>query len=108
MQAWVNKLHKEYDLAPKTVRSAYQNLDAALKQAVLLKMIPYNPCVGVLLEVSVGLRRGELLALRWENGVTSVREARVIGDASLTMNVYAHRTQSMDQNAANKIDDVIF
>ena len=259
VQSWVTKLHKEYGLAPKTIRSAYQNLDSALDQAVLLKMIPHNPCVGVvlpkavkykaevydqqeikelleaargtdmylpaLLEISVGLRRGELLALRWANvdldaGVIHVRESRVNGDgkaeikapksaagirdvsigphviaelksargqynskklakgaafvdsdlvvcqengkpyqpdsmsqkwrrfiaqhnlkairfhdlrqtcatamieagvdiktvqerighadASLTMNVYAHRTQSMDQNAANKLDDVIF
>ena len=53
VQSWVTKLHKEYGLAPKTIRSAYQNLDSALDQAVLLKMIPHNPCVGVVLPKAV-------------------------------------------------------
>ena len=40
--------------------------------------------------------------------IKTVQERIGHADASLTMNVYAHRTQSMDQNAANKLDDVIF
>ena len=118
MQSWVNKLSKEYGLAPKTIRNAYQNLDSAMDQAVLLKMVSHNPCVGVvlpkakaykaevydqqeittlfnaakgtemylpiLLEISVGLRRGELIALRWDHvdldaGIIHVREASVNG-----------------------------
>lgn len=46
VQAWVNGLTKR-GLAPKTVRNAYNNLNAALKKAVILRMIPYNPCYGV-------------------------------------------------------------
>ncbi len=97
IQQWVNTLNKS--LAPKTVKNVYLNLNAALKKAVLLRMIPYNPCDGVVLpklqkyqaqvynqqeidellkiakktdmflpiflELSIGLRRGELLALTW-------------------------------------------
>lgn len=119
IQAWVNRLRDANGLAPKTIRNAFQNLDAALKQAVILQMIPTNPCTGVvlpkasrfkaevydqneiaqlfaeargtdmylpvLLEIALGLRRGELLALRWENvdldaGIVQIREARVNGE----------------------------
>lgn len=47
IQIWVNHLKKR--LAPKTIRNAYNNLNAALKQAVVLRMIPYNPCEGTVL-----------------------------------------------------------
>lgn len=47
IQIWVNNLKKR--LAPKTIRNAYNNLNAALKQAVVLRMIPYNPCEGTVL-----------------------------------------------------------
>lgn len=117
VQLWVNELNQR-GLAPKTIRNAYNNLNAALKKAVVLRMIPYNPCEAVvlpvlkkyhanvyttadikralkeaegtdmylivLLLVSVGLRRGELAALRWENvdfrkGTISICENRVHG-----------------------------
>ena len=88
-------------LSPKNIRDTYNNINAAMKKAVSLRMIPYNPCEGVVLPklkrykakvydvnmihtllataegtdmylpimlcVLLGLRRGELLALRWEN-----------------------------------------
>lgn len=88
-------------LSAKNIRDTYNNINAAMKKAVVLRMIPYNPCEGValpklkrykadvydvgmmnhlldiakgtdmylpiLLCVTLGLRRGELLALRWEN-----------------------------------------
>lgn len=88
-------------LSPKNIRDTFNNVNAAMKQAVKLRMIPYNPCEGVVLPklkrykaqvydvreitdlltiakgtsmyipillcVTVGLRRGELLALRWEH-----------------------------------------
>ena len=47
IQIWINNLKKR--LAPKTIRNAYNNLNAALKQAVVLRMIPYNPCEGTVL-----------------------------------------------------------
>lgn len=88
-------------LSPKNIRDTYNNINAAMKKAVVLRMIPYNPCEGVslpkvkrykakvyditnihklleiakgtdmylpvLLCVTFGLRRGELLALRWSD-----------------------------------------
>ena len=99
IQSWVNDLSKE--LAPKSVKNIYLNLKAALDKATTLRMIPYNPCTGVvlpklkkyqaevydteeinkvleiakntdiylilLLELSLGLRRGELCALTWDD-----------------------------------------
>jgi len=46
IQSWVNKLQQS-GLSPKTIRNAYNNLNAALKKAVVLRMIPHNPCEGV-------------------------------------------------------------
>ncbi len=91
----------EKELAPKNIRDAFNNINAAMKKAVKLRLIPYNPCEAVelpklkkyranvyptemihtvldtakdtdmylpiLLLVMVGLRRGELLALRWDD-----------------------------------------
>lgn len=99
IQQWVNDISRE--LKPKSVRNVYNILNAALKKAVELKMIPSNPCVGVVLPkrqkfqgstytkkeikqaiklaegtdmhlilqlaFSLGLRRGELLALTWSD-----------------------------------------
>lgn len=48
IQIWVNSLIQK-GLGPKTIRNAYNNLNAALKKAVLLRMIPYNPCEGTAL-----------------------------------------------------------
>lgn len=47
IQLWINDLKKR--LSPKTIRNAYNNLNAALKKAVILRMIPYNPCEGTVL-----------------------------------------------------------
>ena len=106
-------------LSPKNIRDTYNNINAAMKKAVILRMIPFNPCEGVelpklkryrakvydiemihhlldvasgtdmylpiLLCVTVGLRRGELLALRWDNidlknGILQVRSNMVRGE----------------------------
>lgn len=48
IQLWINGLSKR-GLSPKTIRNAYNNLNAALKKAVILRMIPYNPCEGTVL-----------------------------------------------------------
>ena len=100
IQGWVQGLQGK-GLAPKTIRNAYNNLNAAMKKAVVLRMIMYNPCTGVVLPkmsryqakvynsadvnnllaiaketdlylvitllTSTGMRRGELLALKWKN-----------------------------------------
>ena len=49
IQKWVNKLHQEQGLSPKTIRNAFLNLNAALEKAVVTQMIPHNPCKGVVL-----------------------------------------------------------
>ena len=90
-------------MSPKSIRSMYNNLNAALNKAVQLKILSHNPCVGVvlpklkrfqsvvydatqinqLLDIAkqesasiyvisilgalLGLRRGEMTALRWEH-----------------------------------------
>ena len=100
IQQWILDLRKR-GLSPKTIRNAYNNLNAALKKAVVLQMIPHNPCEGtelpklekyqaqvynittmqsalaladslsmyliILLGATVGLRRGEMAALRWDD-----------------------------------------
>ena len=106
-------------LSPKNIRDTFNNVNAAMKKAVALRMIPYNPCEGVVLPklkryrakvynlnmiqhllsiaegsdmylpillcVMVGLRRGELLALRWDNvdldnNILKVRSNMVRGE----------------------------
>lgn len=88
-------------LSPKNIRDTFNNINAAMKKAVVLRLIPYNPCEGVvlpklkkyrakvyddvmihklldiaegtdmyipiLLGALLGLRRGEMLALRWDD-----------------------------------------
>lgn len=119
IQGWVNDLHQKKNLSPKSVRNIYLNVKAALSKAVVLRMLPYNPCEGVvlpkaqkykatiytvkemnhmlelakgsdvyipiLLASNLGLRHGEVLALRWEHidfkeGIVHIRENRVITD----------------------------
>ena len=106
-------------LSPKNIRDTYNNINAAMKKALVLRMIPYNPCEGVVLPklkrykakvyninmihqvlsvaegtdmylpillcTTAGLRRGELLALRWEdidfqNNILKVRNNLVRGE----------------------------
>lgn len=47
VQKWVNTLHKDRSLSPKTIRNAFLILHAAMKKAVITKMITSNPCEGV-------------------------------------------------------------
>ena len=44
IQKWVNDMKKRY--SPKTIHNAYNIINPALEKAVVLKMIPRNPCVG--------------------------------------------------------------
>ena len=117
IQSWVNDLSDKKGLSPKSVRNIYMNLKAALTKAVILRMLPYNPCEGVvlpkatkykatiytvqemnhlldvargtdmfipvLLATNLGLRRGEVLALKWEhidfdNAIVHICENKVI------------------------------
>lgn len=88
-------------LSAKNIRDTFNNINAAMKKAVMLRLIPFNPCEGVvlpkvkkykakvyspqmihtllgvskgtdmyltvLLGALLGLRRGEMLALRWDD-----------------------------------------
>lgn len=106
-------------LSPKNIRDTFNNVNAAMKKAVKLQLIPYNPCEAVelpklkkyraevysaemihklldiatgtdmylpiFLLVMVGLRRGELLALRWKdidfkNNMLKIRKNMVNGE----------------------------
>ena len=100
VQKMVNDMQAR-GLSPKNIRDTFNNINAAMKKAVVLRYIPFNPCDGVvlpklkkyrakvydnqmihtlldtasgtdmylpvLLGVTVGLRRGEMLALRWDD-----------------------------------------
>lgn len=100
VQKMVNDMQAR-GLSPKNIRDTFNNINAAMKKAVVLRYIPFNPCEGVvlpklkkyrakvydnqmihtlldtasgtdmylpvLLGVTVGLRRGEMLALRWDD-----------------------------------------
>ena len=115
IQAWINSMDAQ-GLAPRTIKNAYQCLHSALKKAVQLKMLPYNPTEGVVLPkieeynaeiytdeeiqlaintargtsafllvflgLAVGLRRGELDALKWQHidltkGIVKIVDNRV-------------------------------
>ena len=124
VQKWIFSLQKKSPLtgkpmAPKTIKNIFLNLSAAMKKAVMLELIPKNPCDNItmpklerfqpdiysmeevehmldcakgtsmylplMIEVCIGLRRGELLALKWkhidfEDGYLTVEENLVTVD----------------------------
>lgn len=118
IQKMVNDM-MDRGLSAKNIKDTYINVNAAMKQAVKLRLIPYNPCEGVtlpkrkkykakvyspqmintllatargtdmylpiLLFVTAGLRRGELLALSWtdvdfEKNTINIRQNLVRGE----------------------------
>ena len=118
VQRMINDMNNR-GLSPKNIRDTFNNINAAMKKAVKVKLIPHNPCeavelpklkkykakvysldmiqnlldtakgtdmyLPVFLLVMVGLRRGELLALRWsdidfKNNVLKVRRNMVNGE----------------------------
>lgn len=119
VQKWVNDLSQNKGLASKTIKNAYQNLNAAMKKAVELKMIASNPCAHVvlpkaqkkdlevytadeikqilnlakgtdfylslLLLTTLGLRRGELAGLRW-NDIDLKEGTIIIRNTIVTVN----------------------
>lgn len=48
VQSWIKGM-SDRDLAPRTIKNAYQCLYSSMKKAVQLRMLPYNPCEGVVL-----------------------------------------------------------
>lgn len=124
IQGWVNLMRNEKNLSPKTIKNAFLNIKAALDKAVVLRMIPYNPCAGVelpklekyrgkiydndemakalkiakdtdmflplLLGLSLGLRRGEIIALKWDdidfvNGDIHIHRNIVLADGEIVV-----------------------
>ena len=116
IQAWINDLSQKNHLQAKTVRNIYNVLKPAMEKAVVLKMLPSNPCQGtelpkmvkyeasvydtdqsqkalalaegtdmyliLLLGLGVGLRRGEMLGLKWKHvdlsqGILNIEETIV-------------------------------
>ena len=125
LQKMVNDMMAR-NLSPKNIRDAYNNINAAMKKAVILRCVAYNPCEGVVLPklkkyraqvydqklihqrldmtrgtdlylpvflcVTVGLRRGEMLALRWDdidfyNKLLKVRHNTVRGEKGYIIKV---------------------
>ena len=118
IQKWVLSLQQGSPLtgkplSPKTIKNICLNLSAAMKKAVMLELIPKNPCDNItmpklkrfqpdvysmediekmldcargtdmylilMIEICLGLRRGELLALKWhhvdfDEGIISIEE----------------------------------
>ena len=118
IQKWIFELQKSSPLtgkplSAKTIKNIVLNFSAAMKKAVMLELIPKNPCenltlpklqkfqpdvysmeevaqllecakntdlyLPVMIEICLGLRRGELLALKWhhvnlDEGILSVEE----------------------------------
>lgn len=136
IQKWVFSLQKASPrtgkpLSPKTIKNIMLNLSAAMKKAVMLELIPKNPCddltlpklehyqpemysmeevetllqcarntalyLPLMIEICLGLRRGELLALRWhhvdfQTGCLTVEENLVtVNNQTITK---APKTQS--------------
>lgn len=136
IQKWIFSLQKASPrtgkpLSPKTIKNILLNLSAAMKKAVMLELIPKNPCddltlpklehyqpevysmeevetllqcarntalyLPLMIEICLGLRRGELLALRWhhvdfQTGCLTVEENLVtVNNQTITK---APKTQS--------------
>ncbi|MBQ4528300.1 MAG: site-specific integrase [Clostridia bacterium] len=130
VQGMVNEMIAK-GLSPKNIRDTFNNVNAAMKLAVKIRLIPYNPCEGVslpkrkrykaevyspkmmyslldeakgtdmylpiLILLTVGLRRGELLALRWEDidfkkNILKVRRNMVRGEKGFI--IKAPKTES--------------
>lgn len=145
VQRMVNDM-KDRGLSPKNIRDAFNNVNAAMKKAVKIRLIPYNPCEAVelpklkkyrakvyppemihhLLEVAmgtdmflpvflltmVGLRRGELLALRWDDidfkqNILRVRKNMVNGEKGCIIKAPKSEAGIRDISLGNDVMSVL-
>ena len=129
-------------LSPKNIRDTFNNVNAAMKQAVVLRMIPYNPCEGVvlpklkrykakvydvnmihtvldvakgtdmyiplLLLTTAGLRRGELVALRWDDvdfktNTLKIRRNMVNGESGVIIKAPKSEAGVRDIHIGNEV-----
>lgn len=133
-------------LSPKNIRDTFNNVNAAMKKAVKVHLIPYNPCeavelpklkkyradvyspemiqklldvaygtdmfLPVFLLVMVGLRRGELLGLRWsdidfKNNILKVRNNMVKGENGCILKAPKSEAGIRDIHLGNDVMDVL-
>ena len=145
VQRMVNDMHSR-GLSPKNIRDAFNNVNAAMKKAVKLRIIPHNPCEAVELPklkkyhanvyttemiqkllniasgtdmflpvfmlVMVGLRRGELLALRWsdidfDKGILKVRRNMVKGEKGFVIKSPKTESGIRDIHLGNDVMEVL-
>ena len=145
VQRMINDMNDK-GLSPKNIRDTFNNINAAMKKAVKIRLIPYNPCeaielpklkkyranvyptemihtlldtakdtdmyLPILLLVMVGLRRGELLALRWEdidfdNNVLKVRKNMVRGEKGYIIKAPKSEASIRDIYLGNDVIEVL-
>ena len=145
VQRMINDMYNR-GLSPKNIRDAFNNVNAAMKKAVKLHIIPHNPCeavelpklkkyhakvyqteimqelltivsgtdmfLPVFLLVMVGLRRGELLALRWEDidfdkNILKVRRNMVRGETGFIIKTPKTESGIRDIHLGNDVMDIL-
>ena len=145
VQRMINDMYGR-GLSPKNIRDTFNNVNAAMKKAVKVRLIPYNPCEAVelpklkkyranvydtemiqrLLDVTqgtdmylpifllvmVGLRRGELLALRWKdidfkNNILKVRSNMVNGENGCVIKAPKSEAGIRDIHLGNDVMEVL-
>lgn len=145
VQKMINDM-KDRGLSPKNIRDTFNNINAAMKQAVRTRLIPFNPCEAVILPklkkyradvyptemihklldiakgtdmylpilllVTVGLRRGELLALRWsdidfDNNLLKVRSNMVRGENGFIIKAPKSESGIRDIHLGNDVMSVL-
>ncbi len=145
VQRLINDM-KDRGLSPKNIRDTFNNINAAMKKAVKVRLIPYNPCeavelpklkkfradvyppemiqqllytaegtdmyLPVFLLAMVGLRRGELLALRWsdidfKNNILKVRRNMVNGENGCIIKAPKSEAGVRDIHLGNDVMDVL-
>ena len=97
-------------LSAKNIKDTYNNINAAMKKAVVLRMIPYNPCEGVSLpKIRLHDFRHSNATMLIMSGVSPKVVQQRLGhsDVNITLNTYTHVLPEMDIEAAEKLDCIM-